>query len=231
MAEAVIRPEGDTLAEIEAILAPLGGRRILDIGCGGGALLKALVARGAQATGVDPDAGALEKARAAAPSAILRRATAEVLPFEAGAFDAVIFLNSLHHVPVERMGAALAEACRMVGPGPIIVVEPLAEGSFFQALVPVEDETEVRHAAQSAVMRAVAEGRLREVLRREYDRVETYSGLDAFLARVVQSDPARASRLDAARGEVARRLESHSERNAQGYILRQPLRLMQLMAA
>lgn len=222
------RPAGDTLAEIEAILAPLAGRRILDIGCGGGQLLKALGARGAQMTGVDPDAAALEKARATAPSAALRQATAEALPFDAAAFDVVIFLNSLHHVPEAQMQAALVEAGRVAGSGPVIVVEPLAEGSFFKALVPVEDETEVRHAAQAAIAAVTAAGKLRLVLQKEYDRVETYAGLEPFLTRIVQADPARVERLDTARAEVARRLDAHGERSDEGYTLRQPLRLMQL---
>jgi ubiquinone/menaquinone biosynthesis C-methylase UbiE len=229
MAKAGVRPQGDTLGEIAAALSPLQGRRILDIGCGPGHLLRALAAGGAEVAGVDPDAAALEEARLAAPSADIRSAPAEALPFGGGAFQAAIFLNSLHHVPEPAMAAALAEAARVVGKGgDIIVVEPLAEGSFFAALMPVEDETAVRHAAQRAVARALGEGRLRLARQHEYDRVESYPDLDAFLARIILADPARRERVGAARAEVSRRLEALGERGLQGYVLRQPHRLQHL---
>ena len=49
------RAAGTTLDEIEAIFAPLSGRRILDIGCGPGRLVEALTRKGAIVTGVDPE--------------------------------------------------------------------------------------------------------------------------------------------------------------------------------
>ena len=231
MADAVARPTGDTLGEIEAILSPLQGRRILDIGCGPGYLVKALAARGAVAAGIDPDEAALARARLASPSADIRLGPAEALPFGDGAFEAAIFLNSLHHVPVASMTAALAEAVRVVGPGgTVIVVEPLAEGNFFAALVPVEDETEIRHAAQAAISEALAAGALLLVREIEYDRAETYPDLEAFLARIVSADPARRPRLALARPEVERRLNALAEHTAQGLLLRQPLRLHHMKA-
>ena len=140
----------------------------------------------------------LEQARLAAPSADIRSAPAEALPFDGGAFQAAIFLNSLHHVPEPAMAAALAEAARVVGKGgDIIVVEPLAEGSFFAALMPVEDETAARDAAQRAVARALGDGRLRLARQHEYDRVESYPDIDAFLARIVLADPGRVASVSA----------------------------------
>lgn len=48
------------------------------------------------------------------------------------------------------MDRSLAEAARVIRPGGLLIVmEPLAEGGFFDALRIVEDETAVRVAAQT----------------------------------------------------------------------------------
>jgi SAM-dependent methyltransferase len=71
-------------------LAP--GDRALDVGCGPGMLLAELSQRlGTDAVaGVDPSPPFVEAARAALPSADIRVAAAEQLPFEPNAFDVVL---------------------------------------------------------------------------------------------------------------------------------------------
>jgi ubiquinone/menaquinone biosynthesis C-methylase UbiE len=98
----------------------------------------------------------LSVARRAVPSGKFRAAGAEVMPFEDGSFDGAVFLNFLHHVPEVAMHRALGKAARVVEPArPIVIIEPLAEGSFFSALCTVEDETDVRTAAQEHIRRAL----------------------------------------------------------------------------
>ncbi len=229
MAEAAVRPQGDTLAQIEAALSPLQGRRILDIGCGGGRLLRALSKRGAVVAGVDPEASAVAAARMAAPEAELHVAGAEALPFADGTFDAAIFLNSLHHVPVALMRRALAEAGRVVGRGgSVIVVEPLPEGSFFEVLRPIEDETGIRLAAQEAVAAALRDGVLTEMGLCEYDRAEAFPDLAAFIDMAVQVEPARQDAARAARADIAALFGRLAETGPRGHVLHQPLRFQHL---
>lgn len=74
--------ERDDLGHYEAILAELGARTVVDVGCGTGALAVRLAASGLAVTGVDPAAASLEVARGK-PSADLVRwihGTAEHLP-------------------------------------------------------------------------------------------------------------------------------------------------------
>ena len=196
------RAEDTPIGVLRRWLSPLAGRTVLDIGCGGGTLARQLVAEGAQVTGVDPGLEALATARAAVPQARFEAAGGEALPFETAAFDAAIFVNSLHHVPVQLMRAALAEALR-VARGPVVVIEPLAEGPFFEAMRPVEDETEIRAAALAALETAQQDGTLRVVERLVFSDVRRFADVDAFLAKVVAVDPSRAPAARAAAPQVA----------------------------
>lgn len=198
------RPPGNALALLRAWLGPLAGRALLDVGCGPGRLARVLSEDGARVTGIDPQEEVIAQARAEAAAARFEVAGAAALPFADRSFDAVIFLNSLHHVPVAEMDQAFAEAAR-VSRGPIVVVEPLPEGPFFETVRPVEDETAVRAAAQRAIDTALGSGVVRLRDSGEYDDTRRFPDLDAFLAMVVVVDPARVPVVARVRGEVAER--------------------------
>src|SRR3954467_7303245 len=66
------------------------GSEVLDVGCGPGALSRALVDHGCTVTGCDPSAPFVTAATERVPEAEIVRASAEELPFPDGAFDAVI---------------------------------------------------------------------------------------------------------------------------------------------
>ena len=215
----------DALTLIRDTFAPLPGKRILDIGCGPGMLARRLVDAGATVTGIDPGAAALAKARASVPEARFEAATGEALPFPDGSFDGAVMLNALHHVP--DPAAALLEAARVLAPGGLlVVVEPLAAGSFFDALRPIEDETAVRAAAQDAIAAALSRGTL--ACRRDVtvERRESFASLDAFLARVSTVDPAREATIRTSRPRVEAAFLEAASRDADGrYGLVQPLRI------
>jgi SAM-dependent methyltransferase len=65
------------------------GDRMLELGCGGGLLLRDALAAGASATGLDHSEDMVELARRQAPGANVVLARAESLPFLDGAFTAV----------------------------------------------------------------------------------------------------------------------------------------------
>ena len=208
-------------------LIEVHGRDVLDVGCGEGELARRLALGGARVVGLDPLAVALERARdAAAASATTSyvQGSAEALPFPPDSFDVVVFFNSLHHVPGESIDAALAEAARVLrGDGVLYVQEPLAQGSFFELVRCVDDETEVRAAAQDALNRARTEGRLVELASRE--AVITFSlGFDDFRARMVSVDPTRAAELDEHDRALRAAFERLGRRVDDGYEFDQPFR-------
>ncbi|MEC5324986.1 class I SAM-dependent methyltransferase [Aurantimonas sp. A3-2-R12] len=217
---------GDTAAVIAETLAMDGATTVVDIGCGHGGLAKALTARGFRVTGIDPGEAAIEAARTAAPEADFAVAPGEKLPFADHSFDAAVFLNSLHHVPKARMLDALGEAARVTrAGGTVLVVEPLAEGPFFEAVRPIDDETDIREAANRAVADACRDGRFELRGNVVFERKERFANVDAFIRRVVSVDPTRAATVEAKRGEVERLFAAKAAQQDGANILAQPLRI------
>lgn len=81
---------------------PPMGARVLDVGCGTGALSAAALAhRAASVTGIDPSEGFLATARerVTAPNATFEKGDAQALPFPDASFDAVVSGLALNFVP------------------------------------------------------------------------------------------------------------------------------------
>lgn len=108
------------LAWIDAI-APLAGKQVLDVGCGGGILADAMARKGAQVLGIDLATKSLKVAQlhaleAQTPQVSYREVSAEALAQEQPAsFDTVTCMEMLEHVPNPD---AIVRACaELVRPG------------------------------------------------------------------------------------------------------------------
>ncbi len=87
--------------------------RTLEVGCGTGRNLP-LYPPGVRVVAVDPARESLARARRRAPRALLVRASAEALPFKAGAFDTVV--SGLVFCSVPDPAKGLAEVKRVLAP-------------------------------------------------------------------------------------------------------------------
>jgi SAM-dependent methyltransferase len=200
----VAREVVSDLAVLERMVS-LSGRDVVDVGCGGGALVRALAARGARVTGVEISDEQLAAAIRDDGGAGARYVVglAQRLPLDDASVDVVVFMRSLHHVPPADMRDALREARRVLRPdGVVYVCEPLPEGDFYALTSLIEDEREVRAAAQRAVADAASAG-LDRLSTLEYDVRLCLVDLDAFAARLVSVDPARGAPFEQRKGEVA----------------------------
>lgn len=115
------------LAEVFAAFAGVGvGDKVLDVGCGPGALTAHLLSVGVEVTGIDPSPPFVEAIRAHFPQVDVRIGTAEELPYETAAFDAALAQLVVHFMTdpvgavrqmarVTRRGGVLA-ACVWDGP-------------------------------------------------------------------------------------------------------------------
>ena len=199
--------------------AELAGKDVLDVGCGHGRLTRELAALGARVTGIEISEEQLAAARAADDGTVATRylvGRAEALPLPIESFDLVVFRASLHHVPPELMAAALREAARVLRPGRLLyVAEPLAEGDFYALVSVVDDEDEVRDAAQRALAAAASAG-LQHVATEEYALESHAHDLDAVRRRMVAVDPERAAVFDAHRHALEHRFDDLGEPTEDG---------------
>ncbi len=98
----------------------LPGKRVLDVGCGGGILAESMAARGASVTGIDMGEAPLSVAKLhkleSGVEVDYRMATAEALAEESPEnFDVVTCMEMLEHVP--DPGSVIAACGRLVKPG------------------------------------------------------------------------------------------------------------------
>jgi ubiquinone/menaquinone biosynthesis C-methylase UbiE len=132
-------------AAILGALALGPGDRLLDVGCGGGLLLRDALAAGAAATGLDHSEEMVGLAGVRAPGAAVVLGDAEALPFPDAAFTALAMSVVFFFLP--RPVDALRECHRVLAPGGRLAVyttapelrgtpaapEPLAGRGFFHA--------------------------------------------------------------------------------------------------
>jgi 2-polyprenyl-6-hydroxyphenyl methylase/3-demethylubiquinone-9 3-methyltransferase len=101
-------------------IASLAGKRVIDIGCGGGILSEAMARRGAEVTGIDMGDALLKVARLhgleSGVKVDYQRITAEEMAItHPEAFDVVTCMEMIEHVPDP---ASVIHACaRLVKPG------------------------------------------------------------------------------------------------------------------
>lgn len=122
----------------------LAGKKVLDVGCGGGILSDAMARKGAEVLGIDLSVKALRVAQlhaleAQTPRIHYREVSAEALAEEAPAsFDVVTCMEMLEHVPDP---ASVVRACsHLVKPGGRVFFSTLNRNpkSFLFAIVGAE---------------------------------------------------------------------------------------------
>ena len=125
-------------------MAPLAGKRALDVGCGGGILADAMARKGAEVLGIDLSTKALKVAQlhaleADTPNIRYREVSTEALAAEMpGQFDVVTCMEMLEHVPDP---ASVVQACATLAkPGGWVFFSTLNRNpkSFLFAIVGAE---------------------------------------------------------------------------------------------
>ena len=192
-AEAYDRFMGRYSAQLAPQLAEFGGvsagQRVLDVGCGPGALTGELVRRigGEAVTAIDPSAPFVAAAKARHPTVEVQLASAEHLPFDNDVFDAALAQLVVHFMadPV----AGLREMARVTRGGGVVAAcvwdhagerTPLAV--FWQAareLDPgVHDESDLAGAREGHLGELFAAAGLKSVQETTLEAAVEFSSFD-----------------------------------------------------
>jgi len=131
------------LAHIERLVGGIAGKRVVDVGCGGGILAEAMAAKGAEVLGIDLadkplKVAALHKLESGA-NVEYRLVAAEQLAGEMpGAFDVVTCMEMVEHVP--DPASTVAACARLAKPGGWVVFSTINRNpkSFLFAIVGAE---------------------------------------------------------------------------------------------
>ena len=219
------RKNGDVLVENLS----LKGKKVVDVGCGDGGLVRLMTRHGANAVGIECSQGQLKAARAepAIANEIYVEGVAEDLPFDEDSLDAVVFFNSLHHVAVESQSKALEEAHRVLkAGGTLYIAEPLAQGPNFEVGRAVDDETEIRAKAYEAIKDA-STGAIGLKAEKELTYIHTIesASFEAFRDRHIRVDPARAAVFERDEAKLRELFHKLGKPSANGFAFDQPIRV------
>jgi 2-polyprenyl-6-hydroxyphenyl methylase / 3-demethylubiquinone-9 3-methyltransferase len=121
------------IAAARAGLVPPAGRAgavLVDLGCGGGLMAPHLRGKGYRHVGVDLTASAL--AQAAQRGVTVVRGDVAAVPLADGCADVVAAGEILEHVP--DLAAVVGEACRLLRPGGLLVIDTLAATALARLL-------------------------------------------------------------------------------------------------
>lgn len=148
------------VALIEASCPPPA--RVLDVGCGTGALAERLAKGGYDVTGLDPSAGMLDVMRMRAPGVGAIEGSGTELPFQDGSFDLSVTVAALHHIAApDAVRRTLVEMVRVVKPGGGILIwdhNPLNPyWPYLMKRVP-QDSGDERLVSLEEVLTGLAEG-------------------------------------------------------------------------
>ena len=139
------------------IASRLAGTKVLDIGCGYGALVAYLATKGFDAQGVDFDGEAVTVANKLFPEAKVSLANAESLDeYPAHSFDSVILKDALHHLVCEGDFVKAAATFRrlLVPGGRLVILDPNPTWLVRLARrVSAHDDVEASPARAVAVLR------------------------------------------------------------------------------
>ena len=112
MERSSVRKRAADLAELRALIAPVSGVRLLDVGGGAGAATEQFATGCAEVVVLEPDRKKVGEGRRHRPTFRFQEGRAEEIPFPDASFDRVTAVVAFHHM--ENQESALAQMRRVL---------------------------------------------------------------------------------------------------------------------
>ncbi len=179
-------------------------KHVADVGAGDGQFSMHMHELGAKVTAIEIDKYKVEHVKSKTNNQInFLLGTAENLPLESVGQDLLCFFFSFHHVPINVHDKALIEAHRVLNEkGRLHIVEPLPEGSMFDVVKLVEDETFVRTQSHKRMHNLTNEGMFELKNKKEYTLTREYPDFETFLDKIVRNNTERSAKLPLVRDKM-----------------------------
>jgi len=209
-------------------LLSLDNKHIIELGCG-----KADITRNIATNGIGRRVTAYETDEtqhaenlkvADLPNVTFQYGAAEAIAQEDNSADIVFMFKSLHHVPIESMGAAFSEIHRVLNTnGLLYISEPIFAGEFNDILRLFHNEETVRTAAFNAEKEAVASGKFKLVEQVFFNapmHFEDFTAFEKLILGVTHTDFVLSPEVF---DEVKKKFEGHL--SADGVHFKMPIRV------
>ena len=209
-------------------LLSLDNKHIIELGCG-----KADITRNIATNGIGRRVTAYETDEtqhaenlkvADLPNVTFQYGAAEAIAQEDNSADIVFMFKSLHHVPIESMGAAFSEIHRVLNTnGLLYISEPIFAGEFNDILRLFHNEETVRTAAFNAEKEAVASGKFKLVKQVFFNapmHFEDFTAFEKLILGVTHTDFVLSPEVF---DEVKKKFEGHL--SADGVHFKMPIRV------
>ena len=167
---------------------PMPGERVLDVGCGSGVVADLLASMGAEVTGIDANAKAIEFARATfhRPNLEFRCAFAEDLPYASASIARIYCLEVIEHLYRQQVRALLASFARLLRPGGVLTMTTPNYRGLWPAIERIMDRLQLAPPmAEHQHVTKFDRRRLRQVLADadwEIVRLVTFSTFSPFIS-------------------------------------------------
>ena len=161
-------PPRETLSDAERALlrhARTGAVKTVDVGCGDGVFARALARRGANVLAIDLSPRMVALAQARTPSGLpIQYRVADIMtgPLPSRAYDVVVSVNMVHHVPLTQIVPRLADA---VAPGGMLLIQDVVHRSHARYLV-----VNVAAALETRALRFLGRAQVNPVVAALYEK-------------------------------------------------------------
>jgi SAM-dependent methyltransferase len=105
------------LANVQELVEPEPGDRVLDLGCAAGSMAHFLSTFGCESVGVDDAPAAIAAARERYPELTFELAGSPEMPFPAGSFDKIVAADLTEHLDEPTLVRTFEECFRVLRPG------------------------------------------------------------------------------------------------------------------